>query len=109
MMTRDEVMDALPGLTVERLELWVGETWVRPAQGQEGHRFDAADLARLRLIVELCDDMALEEAVPVILRLIDRLDGAARQLRAVADAIAAQPPSVRAAIAAHLATARPSE
>jgi chaperone modulatory protein CbpM len=49
------------------------ERWVRPAFPAEGE-LDAEDLARLRLIVELLGDFGVnEEAVPVILHLLDQL------------------------------------
>jgi chaperone modulatory protein CbpM len=49
--------------------------WVLPAYPEEAE-LDEADLARLRLIITLREDLGVnEEAVPVILHLLDQLHG----------------------------------
>ncbi len=56
------------------LAVWVERHWVKPVQQGDQLLFDEADAARARLIDELRHDMALdEEAIPVVLGLIDQL------------------------------------
>lgn len=84
-MTRDEVLHAVPGLPAERLDLWVARAWVRP---DEGPIFADIDVARVRLLVVLQDDMEIEPAsVPVVLSLLDQLYDARRQMRLFREAL----------------------
>ena len=79
---------------VERVQLtmWVERRWVRPAQTPTGFEFDAVDEARVALIKELHDDLNLEEeALDLVLSLLDQLYAARRMLRTVEDAIEALP------------------
>ena len=58
----------------QELELWIAESWVLPERAGEDLAFDEIDVARLRLIAELRRDLAVnDEAVPLILHLIDEL------------------------------------
>ena len=58
----------------QELELWIEESWVLPEREGEDFAFDEIDVARLRLIAELRRDLAVnDEAVPLILHLIDEL------------------------------------
>jgi chaperone modulatory protein CbpM len=87
-------------LTLRELRLWVREGWVRPAQGETGPVFDELDVARLQLLCDLRKDMGLpNDVVPAMLSLIDRLHGARRDLRRLAEAVAEQPEDVRRGIA----------
>ena len=61
------------------------------------------DVARLRLISELTEDMAVnDDAVPIILSLIDQIYDFKRQLRALEQAISAQDDAVRTDVEALL-------
>jgi len=97
-MTREDLLSALPGLQAERLDLWVARAWVRP---DEGTSFAEIDVARVRLLVSLQDELEIEtESVPVVLSLLDQLYEARRQLRLVRRAIdEATTADLRAAIA----------
>ncbi len=56
------------------LEAWIGEQWLRPAREVGTYLFDDADVARCRLIRELQRDLSVdEEAIPVILSLLDQI------------------------------------
>ena len=103
MMKEKDVLAQIEGLTVTRLRICIEEAWVRPARDTAGHVFDDLDLARLRLICELTTDMAVnDDAVPIILSLIDQVHGFRRQLRALEQAISAQDDAVKADVAALL-------
>jgi len=97
------------GIAVEDLTVWVERRWVRPARvgaaqceaacSGDDMAFDAADLARVRLIVDFHRDLAIDdEAMPVVLDLIDRLNAAREHLRTVLQAVAELPPRDQAAV-----------
>lgn len=76
----------ISGLTPEDLDRWIANEWVRP-DGPAGHyRFRDIDVARVQLIVQLRNDMDIdEEALPVILSLIDQIYDLRRRLREIGD------------------------
>ncbi|AML52893.1 chaperone modulator CbpM [Falsihalocynthiibacter arcticus] len=91
MMTEAEVLAKVQGLSVTRLRICVQEAWVAPATGQSGPLFDDLDLARLQLIADLNEDMEVnDEALPIILSLIDQLNANRRLFHALDQAINAQ-------------------
>jgi chaperone modulatory protein CbpM len=103
MMNEKDVLARIEGLTVTRLRICIEETWVRPARDTAGHVFDDMDVARLRLISELTEDMAVnDDAVPIILSLIDQMHSFKRQLRAFEKAVSAQGDATTADVAALL-------
>ena len=58
----------------EELEIWIEESWILPEREGESFAFDEIDVARLRLIAELRRDLAVnDEAVPLVLHLIDEV------------------------------------
>ena len=91
------------GIEPQELERWIHERWVLPESQPEGYVFHEIDVARVRLIVELRRDLAIgEEAMPVLLNLLDQLYAMRRRLKALADAIDALPESSRLALQALL-------
>lgn len=61
------------GLQPETIQRFVSLAWISPLDPEE-LRFDAEDIARARLIHELQRDFGVnDEAVPVILHLLDQL------------------------------------
>ena len=104
MMKEHEVLTRIEGLTRERLRICVTEAWVKPAASDDGHLFDDIDVARMQLIVELVKDLQVnDDAVPIILSLIDQVHALRQRLGALDRAIAAQDAGIRAEIAAQLA------
>ncbi|GAB5467573.1 MAG: chaperone modulator CbpM [Rhodospirillales bacterium] len=103
MMKEQEVLARIEGLTYSRLTICIEESWVSPARDEGGCLFDELDVARLQLISELIEDMAVnDEAIPIILSLVDQLHLLRRNLRGLEQAVSAQDETVKAAIAAHL-------
>lgn len=93
------VLSLVRRLSEDDLHVWIREGWVRPELGETGPVFDDLDIARLRLLCDLCIDMSLpDDAMPVVLTLLDRLHESRRRLRDLSDAIAAQPEPTRHAI-----------
>jgi chaperone modulatory protein CbpM len=78
-----EVCEAL-GIERDYLVRCIRAHWVIPASSEMGE-FDQEDLARVRLIHELQEDMGVnDEAIPIILHLLDQihyLRGGIRSLR----------------------------
>jgi chaperone modulatory protein CbpM len=96
-----EVVERLGRVTVAELRVWCEAGWVAPALGETGLVFDEVDLARIRLVCELRDDLGLDEgAIPVVLSLVDPLYGVRRELRALARAVDRQPDDVAARVRA---------
>ena len=83
---------------VDRVELtsWIEQRWVRPQLTEHGFFFDEVDAARIGLIRELRQDLMVDEnALDVVLTLLDQLYAARCMLRTVEEAIEACPESVR--------------
>ena len=101
----DKVAAELHVTTIE-IRGWIAQGWLRPrerngAERELGPVFEPADLARLRLIVELRHELAVEEeTMPVVLSLLDQVYGLRRRLSSLARAVRRQPDEVRRAIAA---------
>jgi chaperone modulatory protein CbpM len=90
-------------LRVTEVERWIAEAWVLPETADGVYVFHEVDVARVRLIVELKRDMAIDdEAMPVVLNLLDQLYALRRRLKLVTAALDGLPPDLRAAIAARL-------
>lgn len=86
-------------LTLHDLRQWVGEGWVRPALSEHGPVFDELDVARIRLLCDLTQDMSLPiDTLPVVLTLIDRLNEVRREARCLSDALESQPEDIRGAV-----------
>ena len=95
-LRESELVATVDTVSVTQLRVWVREGWVRPADDEAGPVFDEADVARVRLVCDLRDRLEIEETtIPVILSLVDQVHGLRRELRALADAVAQQPESVR--------------
>jgi chaperone modulatory protein CbpM len=100
----DALMRLIGGLQEAELRHWIDERWVRPEAVSEGYVFREVDVARVRLIVELRRELAIdEEALPVVLQLLDQVYALRRRLRAMSEALDAQPAAVREAVLARLA------
>ncbi|HSF91806.1 MAG TPA: MerR family transcriptional regulator [Paracoccaceae bacterium] len=98
-LTEQAVVAHIERLTLRELRIWVREGWVRPAQDVRGPVFDDLDLARIRLLCDLRKDMAVpNDAMPVVLTLIDHLHRTRRELRRVTQAVDEQPDDIRKAI-----------
>jgi chaperone modulatory protein CbpM len=99
MITEIEILTKVHGVTRSQLRLWVSESWVRPARSGSELVFNDADIARVRLLATLCCDFEVgDEAVPIILSLIDQVHDMQAQMRVIAHAIDAQPDDIRVKI-----------
>jgi chaperone modulatory protein CbpM len=89
MITIETLCIRLQRVTPAEVEDWIARAWVRP-DGAPGHYlFHPIDEARARLILELRDELHVgDDALPLVLSLLDQLYAARRHMRRVHDAIA---------------------
>jgi chaperone modulatory protein CbpM len=82
MITLDILCARFTALREEDLERWIGAGHVRAERQADVLVFQDIDVERVRLILELRDDMQVnEEALPVVLSLLDQLYALRRRLR----------------------------
>ncbi len=88
MMTIEILVATLSGLQRPDLERWISNEWVRPDGCDGNYLFREIDVARVRLIKELRDEMRVnEEALPVVLSLLDQLYDQRRRMRELGNAL----------------------
>lgn len=78
--------EVLARTQIERAQLvaWIEEGWVAPARDNGGFVFDEVDAARVNFIGELVRDMMIgEEAIPVVLSLVDQVNALRATLKQV--------------------------
>lgn len=104
MISIDVVIAQVSGLQRDELERWIANAWVRPESAGGDYVFHEIDIARVRLIRELRDELAIdEEALPVVLSLLDQLYDQRRRMRELAEALdRIAPEEVRQALARQL-------
>ena len=109
MITIEAVITRMSGLDRPDLERWIDNEWVRPDERDGQYLFGDIDVARVRLIQELRDDMEItEDALPVILSLLDQLYDLRRRMRELSDALdQTVPDDLRRKLTEHLAKRAP--
>lgn len=101
-MREQEVVRTVIGLKRAELRRWVAAGWVAPQRRDGEARFREIDVARLQMIVQIRRDMRIaEENMPLVLSLVDQVYGLRNELRRLAEAVEAQPETVRRAIVEH--------
>ena len=94
-------------LPAQELTGWIERGWVRPEPDESGWVFQEIDVARVRLIHDLRHGMDVtEDAIPLVLSLLDQVYELRARLKAVLRAVEAQPPDVWQAILENLSHAR---
>jgi chaperone modulatory protein CbpM len=95
----EELVGRLTGLERRELVRWIENRWVLPERHGETWIFREVDVARVELIFEIRHEFALDdEAVPLVLGLLDQVYGLRRQLRRLCTALETQPAEVQQAI-----------
>lgn len=100
MIALEEVCGRFHDLALQEATLWIERRWLRaePAPGG-GWLLTEVDVARMTLLVELHVTLELDEdAVPLVLSLLDQLYDARRALAALTAALEAQPEPVLRAV-----------
>jgi chaperone modulatory protein CbpM len=100
MMRFEMVVALFPDLEAPELADWIARGWIMPqGAGRADWQFADIDVARIGLIRDLRMRMELQEdAVALMLSLVDQIHGLRGTLHAMARALEAQPPGVREAI-----------
>ena len=97
-----EVEDEL-SLEGSLLRGWIEQRWIRPTMDEGEPLFDEADMARARLIAELRQDFNVsDEAMPVLLKLLDQVYALRKALNDLTQAIKACPSEVQEMISGKL-------
>jgi chaperone modulatory protein CbpM len=101
MMNQEEVLSRIASVSAVQLRIWVSEQWVKPAGGDAGPVFNDADIARIRLVSMLHNELEVgREAIPIILSLIDQVHDLREQMRIISRAIDVQPSEIRSKLLA---------
>ncbi|TCZ66763.1 hypothetical protein [Roseicella aquatilis] len=98
----EELASRIPELPRAEIPLWIERRWLRAERGPEGAwHFTEVDIARVRLLVELRVTLEVtEEAMPLVLSLLDQLYDARRTVRALLEAVEEQPAEIQQAVLA---------
>ncbi len=88
MITIETVCVEVRGVRPDELLRWIDEAWVRPQGAPGAWEFTEIDMARVRLIVDLREHLRIgEDAMPVVLSLVDQLYEERRRMRRVRDVL----------------------
>ncbi len=96
MIVFEELLARFGGLERRELTRWVENRWVLPERHNETWVFHEVDVARVELILDIRRDLAVDdEAMPLVLGLLDQVYSLRRQMRRLCDALEHQPPEVQ--------------
>ena len=94
--TLTEVLELLPEIGRPQLDHYIRAGVVVPVQSQTGPLLRELDIARLHLVLDLTDGYHLDdEALALVLSLVDQLHGLRGDMRAMLDAVAREPVETR--------------
>lgn len=106
-VTEEELVAAIPRLTRTRLVAFVEAEVIVPVRSEQGAVYRQIDRARAELACDLAEDFDLhEDAVCMVLSLIDQLHGVRGELKSVLGALESEAPEVRRRIGETLFVAR---
>lgn len=99
MLREPEVLSVITSVSDVQLRVWVSKDWVKPARDGTAPVFNEADVARVRLLDTLINQLELDhEATPIILSLIDQIHDLRTQMRYMSQVIEGQPDDIRRTI-----------
>ena len=99
MIGLEELLLRLRGLERRELVRWVENRWVLPEHHGDRWVFHEVDVARVELIFDIRRDFAIDDdAMGLVLSLLDQVYDLRRQMRRLCGAVATQPPDVQDAI-----------
>ncbi|WP_370674302.1 chaperone modulator CbpM [Pleomorphomonas sp. PLEO] len=85
MIDIDVLIAREPGLSRQDLDQWISDEWVRADRTADQWTFQEIDVARVRLIRTLREDMAIDDDVlPLVLSLLDQIYDMRRRLHRLA-------------------------
>jgi len=99
MIGTDDLLTRFAGLERAELTRWVENRWVLPDETGGRWVFHEVDIARVELIIHVRRDFSVgDDAMELMLGLLDQIYSLRRQMGRLVDALANQPPEVQAAI-----------
>jgi len=99
MIDEQTVLSRITGISVVQLRVWVSQEWVRPARSGATMVYNEADIARIQLLHLLGNQLGVgNEAIPIILSLIDQVHDLRGQMQIISRVVESQPDDVRAEI-----------
>lgn len=100
MIGLDDLARLIPEIPRAEITVWIERRWVRADRHPGGDlAFTEMDVARARLLAELRATLEVsDDAMPLVLSLIDQLYDARRTVKALLAALEAQPAEVRQAV-----------
>jgi chaperone modulatory protein CbpM len=99
MIGLDDLIARFAGLERAELTRWVENRWVLPDEAGGRWVFREVDIARVELILHVRHEYAVgDDAMGVLLGLLDQVYSLRRQMSRLVDAVAEQPAEVQAAI-----------
>ena len=99
MIALEDLVQRFERLDRRDLVRWIESRWVLPERRGRTWIFHEVDIARVELILEIRQEFAIdEEALPLVLGLLDQVYDLRRQLRRICDALAAQPRDLQDAV-----------
>lgn len=102
-----ETVTVVARLSETQLSAFVEAELVRPLESERGQMFRQMDIARLELLCDLAEGYGLDEdALGVIMSLVDQLHGVRAELRAVLAALDEADPELCERVARRLREAR---
>lgn len=105
--TLTETLAVIDDLDADQLDRYILAGVVVPVQSADGPRFRELDLARLHLVVDLAQGYHLDEdAMGLVLSLVDQLHGLKGDMRAILDALAREPAETRTRLKAAIREVR---
>jgi len=106
-LSEDQAISAVARLTRVQLVAFVEAEIIIPVMTETGPAFRKIDIMRLELLCELSEQFDMQDdALGVVISLVDQLHGIRAELRAVLDAVETEQPVVRQRIGELLYQAR---
>lgn len=94
-LTEDEALAAVRRLDRARLARFVQTEVIRPADAGGSMVYRQIDIARMELLCDLCDDFEMnEDALGIVMQLVDQLHGTRNDLLALMRALGEEPEEV---------------
>lgn len=106
-LSEDEVVTAVPRLTHAQLISFVETRIVMPMESETGPVYRRRDLVRIELLCDLSEQFDLkDDALGVVISLVDQLHGVRAELKALVEAIAQERAEVAERVRKAAGTAR---
>ncbi|HQT40235.1 MAG TPA: chaperone modulator CbpM [Acidocella sp.] len=104
MISFERIFVEIRELSPDDLNRWIADNLVRPLGTPGAYQFQEIDVARIKLIMTLRDELEVgEPALPTVLSLLDQLYDLRRQMRRLNEAVETTVPlEIRKALLRHL-------